>query len=64
MAGAASGAIFAAVTGNLLAYWEKQGHIQTGYAILFAIAGSAYLIAWVAMRLIAPGMKKVNLSDE
>jgi hypothetical protein len=29
--------------------------------MLFAIAGSAYLIAWVAMRFIAPGMKKVDL---
>jgi MFS transporter, ACS family, hexuronate transporter len=64
MAGAASGALFAAFTGNLLAFWEKQGHIQTGYTILFGIAGSAYLIAWIAMRLIAPGMKKVDLSEE
>jgi ACS family hexuronate transporter-like MFS transporter len=61
MAGAAGGALFAVVTGNLLAYWEKQGHIQTGYTALFAIAGSAYLVAWIAMRIIAPGMKKVDL---
>jgi MFS transporter, ACS family, hexuronate transporter len=61
MAGAAGGAIFAALTGNLLEYWEKQGHIQTGYTMLFTFAGVAYLIAWVVIRLVAPGMKRVEL---
>ncbi len=61
MAGAAGGAIFAAITGNLLEYWEKQGHIQTGYTMLFTFAGLAYLLAWIVIRLVAPGMKKVEI---
>jgi ACS family hexuronate transporter-like MFS transporter len=60
MAGAVGGALIASFAGYILAFWEKQGNIETGYLVLFAICGSAYLIAWVLMRVIAPGMKRVE----
>ena len=61
MAGAVGGALIASFAGNILNFWEKQGSIQTGYLILFSICGLAYVLAWVLMRLIAPGMKRVDL---
>jgi ACS family hexuronate transporter-like MFS transporter len=60
-AGSAGGILVAIITGNLLEFWEKKGNIDAGYAILFIVAGSAYLIAWVLFNLIAPKMKKVEL---
>jgi len=63
MAGAAGGALFAAFIGNLLSYFEKQGHIKTGYTVLFTIAGSAYLLAWILMKLITPKMNRVEDLD-
>ena len=60
MAGAVGGAFIASFAGNILGFWEKQGNIQTGYLIIFFICGSAYLLAWVLMRVIAPGMKRVT----
>ena len=63
MAGAAGGALFAAFIGNLLSFFEKQGHIRTGYTILFTIAGSAYLLAWILMKVIIPKKKMVDDLD-
>jgi len=63
MAGAVGGALFASFTGNVLAYFEKVGHIKAGYTVLFAIAGSAYLLAWILMKLIAPKLKRVEDLD-
>jgi len=60
-AGAIGGMLVSIFTGNMLNFWEKQGNITTGYTIMFTIAGSAYLIAWVVFNLIAPRMKKVEL---
>jgi len=60
MAGALGGAMIASFAGNILAFWEKQGSLQTGYMVLFIICGSAYLLAWILMRVIAPGMKRVE----
>jgi len=60
-AGAIGGMLIAGFAGFILEFWEKQGNIQAGYSTLFIIAGSAYLIAWVAINLIAPKMKQVKL---
>ena len=60
-AGAIGGMLVAQLAGRILEFWEKQGNIQVGYYILFIIAGSAYLIAWVIFNLIAPKMKQVKL---
>ncbi|PJJ08805.1 ACS family hexuronate transporter-like MFS transporter [Flavobacterium sp. 1] len=31
-----------------------QSHVQTAYAIMFALCASAYLIAWVVMKILVP----------
>jgi ACS family hexuronate transporter-like MFS transporter len=59
--GAIGGMLVSILAGNMLNFWEKQGNIQAGYTIMFTIAGSAYLIAWVVFNLTAPRMKKVEL---
>ena len=60
MAGAVGFALIASFAGNLLDFFEKQGNIHTGYTILFAIAGSAYILAWIIMKLMSPKMKRVE----
>ncbi len=55
MAGAASGALFMNSTGYILQFTHS-------YASLFAIAASAYLTAFLVIVLLAPGLKKVELT--
>ena len=59
MAGAVGGALIAGFAGLVLQFWKNQGNIKTGYTILFMVAASAYLIAWVLINLLAPKMKRV-----
>ena len=61
MAGALGGAFVSILAGNLLEYYKNAGHIETGYVIMFAIAGSAYLLAWIIMQVFAPKNKKITL---
>ena len=51
LAGAAGGAIFAMVTGNIL-------QITHSYVPLFFYFASAYLVALVVLRTLAPGLKR------
>lgn len=61
MAGALGGSIIAILAGNLLEIYKAAGRVEQGYTILFIIAGCAYIVAWVLMRVIAPGMKRVEI---
>ena len=61
MAGAVGGAFISAVAGLILQHFKNLGHIETGYVVMFAIAGSAYLIAWIIMFAFAPKNKTVAL---
>ncbi|HUA99441.1 MAG TPA: MFS transporter, partial [Terracidiphilus sp.] len=54
-AGAIGGALIAAAAGLILQYMHT-------YAPLFFIAASAYLIAWVLITLLAPGLRKAELA--
>lgn len=54
-AGAIGGALIAAAAGLILQYMHT-------YAPLFVIAASAYLIAWVFILALAPGLKKVEMA--
>ena len=63
MAGAVGGLLIASFAGIILDSWEKRGNIDGGYATLFIVAGSAYMIAWVLMYLISAKMKPVNLDE-
>ena len=55
MAGALSGVLFAKFAGHVL-------QISVSYSILFIIAASVYLISLVINVLLAPGLKKVELT--
>jgi ACS family hexuronate transporter-like MFS transporter len=55
MAGSLGGVLLATSTGYIL-------QVTHSYFVLFAIAASAYMIAYFAMILLAPGLKKVDLT--
>ncbi len=61
MAGAVGGAFISYIAGGILEHFKELGHIETGYVVMFAIAGSAYLVAWTIMTVFAPKNKKVTL---
>jgi ACS family hexuronate transporter-like MFS transporter len=54
MAGGIGGVIVTKIGGALFDYYEKLGHIETGYTIMFAICSVAYLIAWSIMKSLVP----------
>ncbi|HRU57472.1 MAG TPA: MFS transporter, partial [Bacteroidales bacterium] len=61
MAGALGGLGVSYFAGFILDLYKKAGHIETGYMVMFIIAASAYLIAWLIMNIFAPKVKKVEL---
>ena len=61
MAGAVGGAFISYIAGGILEHFKNLGHIETGYVVMFTIAGSAYLLAWIIMTVFAPKVKKVVL---
>jgi len=61
MAGALGGAFVSILAGNLLDFYKKVGHVEKGYVIMFTIAASAYLLAWIIMQVFAPKNKTVIL---
>jgi len=62
MAGGIGGIIISKAAGFLFDYYKGLGHIQTGYYIMFFICGFSYLLAWLIMHLLAPKMKRVELT--
>ena len=56
-AGSAGGVLFAAMIGRIL-------QVTGSYAVLFAIAASAYLLGLLIMTRLAPGLKRVELAPE
>jgi ACS family hexuronate transporter-like MFS transporter len=61
MAGAVGGAFISYIAGGIIQHFKDLEHIETGYVVMFAIAGSAYLAAWIIMAVFAPKNKKVVL---
>jgi ACS family hexuronate transporter-like MFS transporter len=61
MAGAVMGAFISYIAGFILDHFKNLGHIETGYVVMFSIAGSSYLLAWVIMAVFAPKVNKVDL---
>ncbi len=61
MAGAVGGAFISYIAGGILQHFKDLGHIETGYVVMFTIAGSAYLLAWIIMTVFAPKNKKLVL---
>jgi ACS family hexuronate transporter-like MFS transporter len=58
MAGALGGLGVSYFAGFILNFYKKAGHVETGYVVMFAIAGCAYLFAWIIMTVFAPKIKK------
>ncbi len=63
MSGAVGGILIARVAGLVLEHFTRQGRTEMGYAILFVICGSAYLVAWVVMHLLVPKFRQIQLSE-
>jgi ACS family hexuronate transporter-like MFS transporter len=61
MAGGLGGVAVSKTGGALFDYYKAQGHIQTGYTIMFSFCAVAYIIAWVVMKSLVPRMKAVNI---
>ena len=59
-AGSIGGILIAAFAGFILDHYKALGSIETGYYILFIVCGSAYLIAWVLINILAPKMQRVD----
>ena len=61
MAGSIGGFIFPVVAGMMLDHFKALNNVTTGYAILFGICGSAYLIAFLFNHLLAPRFEQIRL---
>jgi ACS family hexuronate transporter-like MFS transporter len=62
MFGAVGGILLsAAVQKNMFVYYRSIGKIEIAYYIMFAVCGSAYLLAWVIMHFLVPKMKRVEV---
>jgi len=61
LAGALGATLFPLLVGSILDHFKLLGNINAGYNILFVICGSAYLVAWVAMRIIRSSQATADL---
>jgi len=59
MAGALGGLGISYLAGAVLNFYKNAGHVETGYVIMFIVAGCAYLIAWTIMALLTSKNQKV-----
>lgn len=58
-AGSLGGILFPIYSGKLLDQFQARGDVTAGYAILFGICGSAYLVAFVLNHLLAPRFEPI-----
>ena len=63
MAGLIGGIAFPLYTGKLLDQFKASGNVTGGYAVLFGICGSAYLVAFAINHVLFPKFEPVTLSD-
>jgi MFS transporter, ACS family, hexuronate transporter len=63
MAGSFAGMAFPIYTGKLLDHFEATGNASAGYAILFVICGSAYLLAFAINHILAPRFAPIAIKD-
>jgi len=59
MGGALGGLAISYLAGAVLNFYKKAGHVETGYVVMFVVAGSIYLLAWFLMNIFSPKIKKV-----
>lgn len=60
MAGGIGGVLVSKIGGALFDYYEAQGHIQTGYTIMFVLCAVAYLVAWTVMKILVPKYSEIK----
>jgi ACS family hexuronate transporter-like MFS transporter len=60
MAGSLGGILFPIYSGRLLDRFQEAGNITAGYAVLFGICGSAYLLAFAIAHLLAPQFEPIK----
>jgi ACS family hexuronate transporter-like MFS transporter len=58
--GCISGIMFPIFAGRLLDRFSQGGNVNTGYGVLFAICGSAYLVAFTFNHLFAPRFERIR----
>ncbi len=61
MAGGLGGVAISKIGGAVFDHYEKLGHVQTGYTIMFAFCAIAYLLAWVIMKSLVPKYAPIKL---
>jgi ACS family hexuronate transporter-like MFS transporter len=64
LTGSAGGFMFPIIAGKLLDSFEKTGNAKGGYAILFGICGTAYLVAFLFHHLLAPRFEQIPVVAE
>jgi MFS transporter, ACS family, hexuronate transporter len=63
MAGSVGGILFPIYSGKLLDKFQASGSVTAGYAILFGICGSAYLVAFAINHVLAPRFEPIEVPD-
>ena len=61
MAGSVVGIFFPIMAGRLLDAFKAQNNVSGGYAVLFGICASAYIVAFILQHLLAPKFEMVQL---
>jgi MFS transporter, ACS family, hexuronate transporter len=60
MAGGLGGVLISKTGGVLFDHYQKLGHVQTGYTIMFTFCAVAYLAAWMVMKALVPKYRAVD----
>ena len=63
MAGSFGGILFPLYSGKLLDRFQATGNVTGGYAILFGICGSAYLVAFAINHALAPRFDALEIQE-
>ena len=61
MAGSLGGILFPLYSGKLLDRFQASGNVTAGYAVLFGICGSAYLVAFAINHALAPRFEPLQI---
>lgn len=61
MAGAIGGVLFPLLIGTILDYYKGIGNLVAGYNVIFLLCSVSFLIAWLAIHLITPKIKPVEI---
>ncbi|RZJ08069.1 MAG: MFS transporter, partial [Rubrivivax sp.] len=60
MAGGMGGVAVSKLGGWIFDSYGARGDLSTGYMIMFSVCATAYLVAWVAMKVLVPRHKEIT----